>query len=122
MTAICQWEQHLTPPGKLPCRVVIHAVGPCWLFGVYAERQDGLLAQAYRRALQLARDNGFRSITFPCITPAITFIRIKGQPASRCAPSSHFWQIHRRWMCTVSASADGISLFISTYWKNSPLF
>ncbi|ECJ2223089.1 macro domain-containing protein [Salmonella enterica] len=58
----------LTPPGKLPCRGVIHAVGPRWLFGVYAERQDGLLAQAYHRALTLARDNGFCSIVFPCIS------------------------------------------------------
>lgn len=58
----------LTPPGKLPCRGVIHAVGPRWLFGVYAERQDGLLAQAYHRALTLARDSGFCSIAFPCIS------------------------------------------------------
>ncbi|EBS4547293.1 macro domain-containing protein [Salmonella enterica subsp. enterica serovar Newport] len=58
----------LTPPGKLPCRGVIHAVGPRWLFGVYAERQDGLLAQAYHGALTLARDSGFCSIAFPCIS------------------------------------------------------
>ncbi|HGG6757229.1 TPA: macro domain-containing protein [Salmonella enterica subsp. enterica serovar Java] len=61
-------EVILTPPGKLPCRGVIHAVGPRWLFGAYAERQDGLLAQAYFRALRLARDNGFLSIAFPCIS------------------------------------------------------
>ncbi|EAO8183441.1 TPA: macro domain-containing protein [Salmonella enterica] len=58
----------LTPPGKLPCRSVIHATGPHWLFGLYAERQDALLAQAYLRSLTLARENGFRSIAFPCIS------------------------------------------------------
>ncbi|HAG1964492.1 TPA: hypothetical protein G8R56_002708 [Salmonella enterica] len=58
----------LTPPGKLPCRGVIHAVGPRWLFGVYAKRQDGLLAQTYHGALTLARDSGFCSIAFPCIS------------------------------------------------------
>ncbi|HGJ5065147.1 TPA: macro domain-containing protein [Salmonella enterica subsp. enterica serovar Muenchen] len=52
----------------VPCRGVIHAVGPRWLFGAYAKRQDGLLAQAYLRALRLARDNGFLSIAFPCIS------------------------------------------------------
>ncbi|EJX4928625.1 macro domain-containing protein, partial [Salmonella enterica] len=58
----------LTPPGNLPCRAVIHAVGPRWLFGLWAERQDDLLAQAYLRALTLARDNGFSSMAFPCIS------------------------------------------------------
>ncbi|ELX5461622.1 macro domain-containing protein [Salmonella enterica] len=58
----------LTPPGYLPCRAVIHAVGPRWLFGLWAERQDNLLAQAYLRALTLARDNGFSSMAFPCIS------------------------------------------------------
>ncbi|HAG0015843.1 TPA: O-acetyl-ADP-ribose deacetylase [Salmonella enterica] len=57
-----------TPPGKLSCHGVIHAVGPRWLFGLRAERQDALLAQSYRRALTLARDNGFRSMAFPCIS------------------------------------------------------
>ncbi|HCM1846794.1 TPA: macro domain-containing protein [Salmonella enterica subsp. diarizonae serovar 16:z10:e,n,x,z15] len=57
----------LTPPGYLPCRAVIHAMGPRWLFGLWAERQDNLLAQAYLRALTLARDNGFSSMAFPCI-------------------------------------------------------
>ncbi|AXD73889.1 hypothetical protein DMO59_24635 [Salmonella enterica subsp. diarizonae] len=52
----------------MPCRAVIHAVGPRWLFGLWAERQDNLLAQAYLRALTLARDNGFSSIAFPCIS------------------------------------------------------
>ncbi|EAU2289128.1 O-acetyl-ADP-ribose deacetylase [Salmonella enterica] len=58
----------LTPPGYLPCRAVIHAVGPRWLFGLRAGRQDNLLAQAYLRALTLARDNGFSSMAFPCIS------------------------------------------------------
>ncbi|EAR9310548.1 macro domain-containing protein [Salmonella enterica] len=58
----------LTPPGRLLCRGVIHAVGPRWRYGLWAERQDGLLAQAYLRALMLARDNGFSSIAFPCIS------------------------------------------------------
>ncbi|ELC8789685.1 macro domain-containing protein [Salmonella enterica] len=111
-----------TPPGKLPCRGVNHEVGPRWLFGVYAERQDGLLAQAYHRALTLARDSGFFSLAFPCISTGHYFIRMNGKPASRYVPSSHFWQIpRRRWMCTVSASADGISLFTDAYRKNATI-
>ncbi|ECA5826340.1 O-acetyl-ADP-ribose deacetylase [Salmonella enterica] len=58
----------LTSPGRLLSRGVIHAVGPRWLFGLWAGRHDDLLAQAYLRALRLARDNGFSSIAFPCIS------------------------------------------------------
>ncbi|HFW3088925.1 TPA: macro domain-containing protein [Salmonella enterica subsp. enterica serovar Reading] len=66
-------EAIFTPAGKLPRRDVIHAVGSRWLFGVYAERQDGLLVQAYLRSLKSARDNGLRGIAYPCINTGYYF-------------------------------------------------
>lgn len=58
----------LTPAGHLPCRYVIHTVGPHWLFGLRARHQDKLLAKAYYQALVLARENVLQRIAFPCIS------------------------------------------------------
>jgi len=58
-----------TGAGRLPARYVIHAVGPVWRGG-----QDGepeLLASAYRRSLEVAREHGCRTIAFPALSTGI---------------------------------------------------
>ena len=52
--------------GDLPARVVIHAVGPVWRGGSNGEPDD--LASAYRTALDLAAEEGCRSVAFPSIS------------------------------------------------------
>ena len=52
--------------GDLPARVVIHAVGPVWRGGSAGE--PDLLASAYRTSLDLAADEGCRSVAFPSIS------------------------------------------------------
>jgi O-acetyl-ADP-ribose deacetylase (regulator of RNase III) len=52
--------------GTLPARYVIHAVGPVWRGG--QRNEAGLLAGAYRRALELAADHECRSIAFPALS------------------------------------------------------
>ena len=59
-------EAVITGAGNLPARFVIHAVGPVWRGGSHGERE--LLAGAYRRSLQLAVENGCRSIAFPALS------------------------------------------------------
>lgn len=56
----------ITTAGRLPCRHVIHAVGPVWHGG--ARGEPVLLASAYRTSLGLADQHGLRSIAFPSIS------------------------------------------------------
>lgn len=59
----------ITPAGKLPCRYVIHAVGPIWHGG--SQNEEELLAATYRKALALAEEHGLRSIAFANISTGV---------------------------------------------------
>src|SRR5437899_92008 len=56
----------ITTGGNLRARHVIHAVGPVWRGG--DEEEAKLLTSAYRRSLQVAVQNGLKSISFPSIS------------------------------------------------------
>jgi len=59
-------EARITGGHALPCRWVIHTVGPVWHGGTQGEA--GLLAACYRNSLTLAAAHGVRSIAFPAIS------------------------------------------------------
>lgn len=59
----------ITTAGRLAARHVIHAVGPRWSGGTKGE--PDLLAGAYRSSLQVAADNGLRSVAFPSISTGV---------------------------------------------------
>ena len=56
----------ITTGGDLRARHVIHAVGPVWRGG--DEHEPQLLASAYRRSLEVAVQQGLRSISFPSLS------------------------------------------------------
>jgi O-acetyl-ADP-ribose deacetylase (regulator of RNase III) len=56
-----------TTGGNLPCRIVIHAVGPIWGDG----DEDEKLAVAITGSLRLADELGLGSIVFPAISTGI---------------------------------------------------
>lgn len=62
-------EAKLTRGYRLPARWVIHTVGPVWRGG--RDFEDELLANCYRRSLEVAAANGVRSIAFPAISTGI---------------------------------------------------
>lgn len=59
----------VTAAGDLDARVIIHAVGPIWRGGDVNEPL--LLASAYGSSLDLARQEGARSVAFPAISCGI---------------------------------------------------
>ena len=59
-------EAKLTAGYRLPCRYVIHTVGPVWQGGGHGER--AMLSACYRNALALARENGCETVAFPLIS------------------------------------------------------
>jgi O-acetyl-ADP-ribose deacetylase (regulator of RNase III) len=59
-------EAKITRGYKLPAKHVIHTVGPVWRGGTQNEPE--LLASCYRNSLQLAVENGVRTIAFPAIS------------------------------------------------------
>ena len=59
----------ITGAGRLPCKKVIHTVGPVWRGGGYGEAE--LLASCYRKSLLLAEANALKSIAFPNISTGV---------------------------------------------------
>lgn len=59
----------ITGAGKLPCKYVIHAVGPRWLDGKHGERDQ--LLSCYRTSLVLAKDAKCETVAFPLISSGI---------------------------------------------------
>ena len=59
----------ITPGFDLKAKYIIHAVGPVWQGGDH--REPRLLYGAYYKSLELAVENGCRSIGFPLISAGI---------------------------------------------------
>ena len=60
----------LTPAYNLPCRYVLHTVGPI-VQGALTEEHCALLRSSYQSCLALAAENGIGSVAFCCISTGV---------------------------------------------------
>ena len=60
-------QAKITPAFNLPCRYVLHTVGPI-IDGRVTKKDKELLASCYRSCLELAAEKGLESVAFCCIS------------------------------------------------------
>ena len=63
-------QAKITPAFNLPCRYVLHTVGPI-VSGRVSRRDEALLASCYRACLELAAENKLESVAFCCISTGL---------------------------------------------------
>lgn len=59
-------DAFITPGFKLKAKYIIHAVSPLYMGGDKGEEEK--LRSCYRKSLQIAKENGIKSISFPLIS------------------------------------------------------
>lgn len=71
-------QAKITAAYRLPCRHIIHTVGPVWHGGGMGEAD--LLRACYANSLALAVQHGLKTLAFPCISTGVY-----GYPADQAA-------------------------------------
>lgn len=62
-------DSKITKAYQLPCEYVIHTVGPIWRGG--KNNEEVSLASCYKTSMQLALENGIRTVAFPSVSTGV---------------------------------------------------
>ncbi|MDY2984769.1 MAG: macro domain-containing protein [Synergistes jonesii] len=112
------WQAKITPAYNLPCKYVIHTVGPI-VQGRLIKQHEELLDSCYRSCLELTEKNWCKSIAFCCISTVFSVSRRNGRRRSPCRRCGNTGQKHTaisRWFSMFSSML--IMKSTRTYSKN----
>lgn len=107
-------QLYVSRPGRLPCKAVIHAVGPIWSSG--HKNEKNLLYDTVFNVLEEAEHRGFTSVALPAISTGL--YRFPLQPATMIVMDAvkNFLKQAKK-LCEVhiiDTSMDVISQFCTT--------
>ena len=109
-------EARITSAYQLPCKWIIHTVGPVWNGGGNNESQ--LLSNCYTSSFNIARDYGVQSISFPCISTGVYgFPKKEASEIALAATKESLTatvRVHVRFVCF---SDDDVAVYRESYAK-----
>jgi len=86
-------DAKITTGGNLPARYVIHTVGPVYRDGTHGEPE--LLAGCHRRSLEVALENGVKTVAFPAISCGVYGYPIEEAAAIALRTVKEFLESHQ---------------------------
>jgi len=86
-------DAKITTAGRMPSKYVIHTVGPVYLDGAHGEPEK--LASCHRRSLEVALENGVKTIAFSAISCGVYGYPIPDAAAIAIGTVKTFLETHK---------------------------
>ena len=112
-------EVKITGAYNLPCKYVIHTVGPVWYGGKRGEPEK--LQNCYLNSLGIAKDKGIRRIAFPSISTGVYEYPVSNASAEALIAVKNFTEENPdsfdliEWVCFDESTLKAYSAEIARY-------